>query len=187
MVGMIILASQSPRRKELLERAGIAFEVRVADIDESVNAGETPQQYVRRLAARKALAVRREDGECVLGADTTVVADGEIFGKPADAGDAARMLRLLAGRRHEVLTGIALRYGQNLIIDAAETTVQFGAMSEAEIDAYVRSGEPMDKSGAYGIQRLASRYIERIEGCYANVAGLPVELVCRYLRRLALI
>src|SRR5260221_1024372 len=106
MVGMIILASQSPRRKELLERAGIAFEVRVADIDESVNAGETPQQYVRRLAARKALAVRREDGECVLGADTTGVADGEIFGKPAHARDAGPMLPLVARARHAGLNGI---------------------------------------------------------------------------------
>jgi septum formation protein len=187
IVNVLVLASQSPRRRELLERAGIPFVVRVADIDESVREGEQAQQYVRRLAARKAMAVPRGDGECVLAADTTVVLGGEILGKPVDAADAARMLRGLAGRSHEVLTGICLRYRDQLMIDAAVTVVTFGEMTEEEIAAYVATGEPMDKAGAYGIQGLASRYITEIEGCYPNVVGLPVSLVCRYLRRLGLL
>jgi septum formation protein len=184
---MIVLASQSPRRRELLERAGVSFVVRTADIDESVQGGETPQQYVRRLAARKAMAVPRTAEECVLAADTTVVTEGEILGKPKDAADAVRMLTALQGRSHEVITGICLRYRQDLIIDAAVTRVHFGAMAADEIAAYVASGEPMDKAGAYGIQGLASRYITGIEGCYANVVGLPVSLVCRYLGKLGLL
>jgi len=184
---MIVLASQSPRRRELLERAGVSFVVRTADIDESVQSGETPQQYVRRLAARKAMTVPRAAEECVLAADTTVVADGVILGKPEDAADAVRMLSALQGRSHEVITGICLRYRQDLFIDAAVTRVQFGAMTAGEIEAYVASGEPMDKAGAYGIQGLASRYIIGIEGCYANVVGLPVSLVCRYLGKLGLL
>ncbi|MBL8242028.1 MAG: septum formation inhibitor Maf [Bryobacterales bacterium] len=183
---MLVLASQSPRRRELLERAGIVFTVRTAAIDESVQEGEQAQQYVRRLAARKAMAVVRGEGECVLAADTTVVVDGAILGKPEDAADAARMLRLLAGRSHEVITGICLRYRQELMIDAAVTVVHFGAMREREIADYVATGEPMDKAGAYGIQGVASRYVSRIEGCYFNVVGLPVELVWRYLGRLGL-
>ncbi len=184
---MLVLASQSPRRRELLERAGIPFIVRSKDIDETVQEGEAPQQYVRRLAARKAMAVARGADECVLAADTTVVADGMILGKPEDAADAVRMLRLLAGRSHEVITGICMRYRQDLMIDAAVTVVHFAAISDAEIEAYVATGEPMDKAGAYGIQGQASRYIRGIEGCYFNVVGLPVELVSRYLRRLGLL
>jgi septum formation protein len=183
---MIVLASQSPRRRELLERAGISFTVRIAEIDESVQAREAPQQYVRRLAVRKAMEVHRDEGECVLAADTTVVLRSEIIGKPADAQDAARILAALAGQSHEVITGICLRYRQELFIDAAVTTVHFGPMTPAEIDAYVDSGEPMDKAGAYGIQGLASRYITGIEGCYNNVVGLPVSLVWRYLGKLGL-
>jgi septum formation protein len=184
---MLVLASQSPRRRELLERAGIAFTVRTADIDESVQPGEAPQQYVRRLATRKAMAVPRQEDECVLAADTTVVLGSEILGKPADAADAVRMLTALAGRSHEVITGICLRYRQDLFIDASVTTVHFAPMTPAQIDAYVATGEPMDKAGAYGIQGLASRYIPSIEGCYFNVVGLPVSLVCRYLAKLKLL
>lgn len=184
---MLVLASQSPRRRELLERAGISFVVRTADIDESVQDGEAPQQYVRRLAARKAMAVPRGAEECVLAADTTVVLGDEILGKPADAADAVRMLTALAGRSHEVITGICLRYRQDLFIDASVTRVHFAPMSAAEIDAYVATGEPMDKAGAYGIQGLASRYITSIEGCYFNVVGLPVSLVCRYLGKIGLL
>lgn len=184
---MLILASQSPRRRELLERAGIACQVRAADIDESVHEGELPQQYVRRLAARKAMAVSRGDDDCVLGADTTVVLGAEILGKPEDEADAIRMLTALEGRSHEVITGICLRYRQQLFIDAAVTTVHFAPMSEEQIAAYAATGEPLDKAGAYGIQGMASRYIQGIEGCYFNVVGLPVSLVSRYLQRLGLL
>ena len=184
---MLVLASQSPRRRELLERAGISFTVRTADIDESVQAGEAAQQYVRRLAVRKAMAIPRDDDACVLAADTTVVLGSEILGKPVDAADAVRMLTALAGRSHEVITGICLRYRQELFIDAAVTTVRFGPMTAAEIEAYAATNEPMDKAGAYGIQGMASRYITGIEGCYFNVVGLPVSLVCRYLGKLGLL
>ena len=184
---MLILASQSPRRRELLERAGIPFAVRTAEIDESVREGEAPQQYVRRLAVKKAMAVPREAGACVLAADTTVVLGSEIFGKPADAPDAARMLSALAGRSHEVITGICIFYRQELFIDAAVTIVHFGAMTAAEIDAYVATGEPIDKAGGYAIQGVASRYITGIDGCYFNVVGLPVSLVCRYLGKLGVL
>jgi len=184
---MLILASQSPRRRELLERAGIPFSVRIADIDESVRDGELPQSYVRRLAAQKALAVPRGAGESVLAADTTVVLGDEILGKPADAADAVRMLTALAGRSHEVVTGICLRHEQDIYIDAAVTKVHFGPMTAAQIDAYVATGEPMDKAGAYGIQGFASRYITGVEGCYLNVVGLPVSLVCRYLAKASLL
>lgn len=179
---MIVLASQSPRRREILERAGIPFTVRVADIDESVAAGEAPQSYVRRLAARKAVAVARP-GEVVLAADTTVVADGEILSKPVDAADATRMLTMLAGRTHEVITGFCIKNGKDLYIDAESTSVRFLTMDPDEIAAYVATGEPMDKAGAYAIQGLASRYIDRIEGCYFNVVGLPVSRVFQHLRR----
>jgi septum formation protein len=183
---MLILASQSPRRREILERAGIPFTVRVADVDESLREGEGAQSYVRRLATRKAVAVGQA-GEVVLGADTTVVVDGEILAKPADAADAVRMLRRLAGRSHEVITGICLKVGGQLYIDAESTLVRFVAMSEAEIAAYVATGEPMDKAGSYAIQGGASRYIDRIEGCYWNVVGLPVAKVYAHLRRQGLV
>ncbi|OYW09829.1 MAG: septum formation inhibitor Maf [Acidobacteriia bacterium 12-62-4] len=179
---MLILASQSPRRREILERAGIPFTVRVADVDESLREGEAAQSYVRRLATRKAVAAGRP-AEVVLGADTTVVVDGEILAKPTDEADAARMLRLLSGRSHEVITGTCLKVGGQLYIDAETTVVRFMAMHEAEIAAYVATGEPMDKAGAYAIQGGASRYIDRIEGCYWNVVGLPVAKIYAQLRR----
>jgi septum formation protein len=182
---MLVLASQSPRRAEILRGAGIPFEVRVAPVDESPLAGEPPREYVRRVAEAKALAVGAEAGETVLAADTTVVVDGEMLAKPADAADARRMLALLAGRRHEVLTGIAIRRGSRMIHDVAVTAVWFLPMTPAEIDAYVASGEPMDKAGAYAIQGLAAKYIARIEGCYFNVVGLPVSLVYRHLHGFA--
>jgi septum formation protein len=179
---MLVLASQSPRRSEILRQAGISFTVRTAEVDESTRAGETPADYVRRLAAAKAHAVEAAAGETVLGADTTVVVDGEILGKPADAADARRMLARLSGRRHEVLTGICLRQGERSTSEYASTGVVFAAMSDREIDEYVASGEPMDKAGAYAIQGLASKFVERIEGDYFNVMGLPVALVYRRLR-----
>jgi nucleoside triphosphate pyrophosphatase len=179
---MLVLASQSPRRSEILRLAGIPFVVRVADVDESVLAGESPAEYVQRLAAAKAGAVEAAADETVLGADTTVVIDGEILAKPADAADARRMLARLSGRRHEVLTGVCLRRGAVAICEFATTGVMFAAMTTAEIDEYVASGEPMDKAGAYAIQGLASKFVERIEGDYFNVMGLPVALVYRRLQ-----
>jgi septum formation protein len=181
----IILASASPRRAELLRSAGIPFEVQAADVDESLRPGEAPEAYVRRLATEKANVVAaRYPGRQVLAADTTVVVDDHVLGKPTDAADAARMLHSLAGRTHVVLTGVCLvgpDPGQH--VDATERTiVEFSAMSRAEIDAYVRSGEPMDKAGAYAIQGLAARHVTRIDGSYSNVVGLPVALVYRLLR-----
>ncbi len=180
---MLVLASQSPRRSEILRQAGIPFVVRASAVDETPLAGEGPDDYVRRLAEWKARAVEAAPGETILAADTTVVVEGEMLAKPADALDAVRMLRLLAGRRHEVLTGICLKRDAGLVVDRAVTEVWFTAMSEPEIAEYVASGEPMDKAGAYAIQGLASKYIERIEGCYFNVVGLPVALVYRHLRQ----
>jgi septum formation protein len=179
---MIVLASQSPRRAEILRNAGIPFTVRVAEVDETPWEAERPAPYVRRLAEAKARAIAATPGEIVLAADTTVVAAGEILAKPVDAADARRMLRLLSGRRHEVLTGVCLRRGEEMIRDHAATAVWFAGLSAEEIDAYVESGEPMDKAGAYAIQGLASRWVERIEGCYFNVMGLPVAMVWRHLR-----
>jgi septum formation protein len=179
---VLVLASQSPRRAEILRQAGIPFTVRAAAIDETPCDGESPQTYVQRLAAEKALAVASGPEDTVLGADTTVVVDGAMLGKPESAEDARRMLRLLSGRRHEVLTGIAIRRGGEIARDWASTSVWFSAMAAGEIEAYVASGEPMDKAGAYAIQGLASKFIERIEGCYFNVVGLPVSLVYRRLK-----
>ena len=183
---MLVLASQSPRRAEILRQAGIPFVVRAAPVDESPLDGETPQDYVRRLAEWKALAVPAAPDETVLGADTTVVIDGQMLGKPADAADARRMLELLAGRRHEVMTGICLKRGAGMVRDCATTSVWFAPMRAREIEAYVASGEPMDKAGAYAIQGLASKFIERLEGCYFNVVGLPVALVYRRIGEIVL-
>jgi len=181
---MLILASQSPRRIEILERAGFVFAVQVPDVDESVLDNEAPPSYVRRIAARKATAIQLSPGDCVLAADTTVVVDNQILGKPVDIADAVRMLGLLQGRSHEVLTGICIRFRNQIVVDAAVTLVRFDGMTESDIARYVASGEPMDKAGAYGIQGLASRFVTGIEGCYYNVMGLPVSLVARHLRRL---
>jgi septum formation protein len=177
---MLVLASQSPRRSEILRRAGISFTVRAVPVDETPNPGERPEDYVQRLAETKVRAVESAPDEVVLGADTTVVIDGEMFGKPADEADARRMLARLEGRRHLVMTGICLKRGDEAVRDWAETKVWFASMSAAEIEEYVASGEPMDKAGAYAIQGLASKFVEKIEGCYTNVMGLPIALV--YLR-----
>jgi len=179
---MLVLASLSPRRSEILRQAGIPFTVRAAPVDETPLPGELPPDYVKRVAALKALAVSAAPDEVVLGADTTVVVAGEMLAKPADAADARWMLSLLSGRRHEVVTGICLRRGSKLVYDQAVTAVWFSAMSDAEMDDYADSGEPLDKAGAYAIQGLASKFIERIEGCYFNVMGLPVSLVYRHLK-----
>ncbi|MEP7341007.1 MAG: Maf family protein [Acidobacteriota bacterium] len=177
----LILASASPRRSELLRAAGIEFTVRVADIDESVLTGESPEEYVLRLAREKAQAVAQA-GEWVLGADTTVVVNGEIVAKPVDADDARRMLQMLSGQWHEVLTGVSLIGGGQVLSEVAVTRVKFAELTDAEIDWYVATGEPMDKAGAYGIQGYASRFVESIEGSYSNVVGLPVQMVYRMMR-----
>jgi septum formation protein len=190
---MIILASASPRRQELLRNAGIRFTVRPADIDEAPLAGEAPQDCAERLAREKALAVfRSEPQSFVLGADTIVVVDDAMLGKPRDAEDAARMLRLLSGRTHGVITGVCLvgpvASGRGAGVSNTETTsestlVTMCELSEDEIRDYVTTGEPMDKAGAYAIQGIASRWIPRIDGDYSNVVGLPVARVYAMLRK----
>jgi len=179
---VLILASTSARRQQILRAAGIPFVVRAPNVKEERGCDESPQDYVRRLAEEKAFAVPRGAGEIVLAGDTVVVVDQHILEKPRDATDAARMLRLIAGREHEVITGICLRGDDRKIVDSATTRVHFVAMTESEIAAYVESGEPMDKAGAYAIQGLASRFIDRVEGGYFNVVGLPISLVYRHLR-----
>lgn len=179
----LVLASQSPRRAELLRNAGYEFTVRPANVDESVLENEDPRKHVERLAMQKAQATPAEPGEIIIGADTVVVIDKEILGKPKDPDDAARMLRLLSGRRHEVLTGICFRCGALIVKDWAATRVWFCELSKADIADYVATGEPMDKAGAYAIQGRASRFIERIDGSYTNVVGLPVALLHSHLRR----
>lgn len=180
----LILASASPRRAELLTAAGIPFEVRPAHIDETLRPGEDARTYVSRLAVEKARAIAAHaNGRPVLAADTVVVIDSHVLGKPVDADDAKRMLRLLSGRTHEVLTAVALLSAQpnqrESAVDAQteSTAVEFGRLETAEIEWYVATGEPSDKAGAYAIQGLASRFVTRIEGSYSNVVGLPVALV----------
>jgi septum formation protein len=181
----LILASASPRRADLLRAAGIAFEVVPAHIDERAQEGEVPATYVERIAKEKAQAVAREHpGAAVLAADTTVVIDGLILGKPANDDDARAMLRRLSGRTHEVLTGVAL-IANGRMEPAVETTrVRFVPMSDGDVDWYVASGEPRGKAGAYAIQGLASRFVDRVEGSYSNVVGLPIVQVWRLLRGL---
>ncbi|HTB98158.1 MAG TPA: Maf family protein [Terracidiphilus sp.] len=202
---MLILASASPRRKELLTQAGYVFQVQPAHLNEDPRPGEDAISYVTRLAREKAEAVYREiqAGDrtpadlIVLGADTTVEVDGKILGKPENAPDAARMLRLLSGRTHRVITGVALVHHPvngdlplgnpdrsrlpHAQVAAEVTGVRFLTLSEAEIAEYIATGEPMDKAGAYGIQGRAARWIPRIEGCYFNVVGLPLALVATML------
>ncbi|MBS1823166.1 MAG: septum formation inhibitor Maf [Acidobacteria bacterium] len=179
---MLILASSSPRRRELLTQAGFDFTVEAADIDERIQSGESPAKYVQRLAVEKAQAVydrfkdRDSSGDplLVLGADTTVVSEGEVLGKPADPADARRMLQRLSGRTHQVLTGIAAVSASGVVSEVEITQVFFDLIHESELERYLSSGEPMDKAGAYGIQGYAARWIPRIEGCYFNVMGLPL-------------
>ena len=180
----IVLASRSPRRSELLAAAGISFEVLAADIDETPHTNEAPEAYVERLAIEKASAVLAlRPGTTVIGADTTVVIDGQILGKPADAQDATDMLRLLQGRAHDVFTGVAVASASGVLAAVAHTRVWFGVMTDEDISWYVASGQPMDKAGAYGIQGLASRFIDRIDGSYTNVVGLPVAVVFSILNQ----
>ena len=180
----LILASQSPRRRELLTTAGIPFTVRAREVEEIHAPGEPPDDYARRLARAKAEAAWEDRNEIVLGADTIVVLDQEVLEKPRDAADARAMLRSLSGREHTVITGICLRHPGGVQVDSTATRVRFAPLTDAEIDAYVATGEPMDKAGAYAIQGLASKFVERVDGCYFNVIGLPLSQVYRYLKTL---
>jgi len=180
---MLVLASASPRRQELLRNAGITFEVQPADIPEDPLPGEPAKACAERLAREKALAVAgQRPHDFVLGADTVVVVDGQILGKPTDAADAARMLRMLSGREHQVITGVCLVVVGKPLVASETTLVTVSEITDKEIADYVASGEPIDKAGAYAIQGIASRWIPRIEGDYSNVVGLPVALVYRMLR-----
>ena len=191
-----MLASASPRRADLLRAAGFRFTVEAADVDETQSPGEAPDEYVRRLALAKALAVvRRGESRPVLGADTTVVIDGETLGKPDDAADARRMLLRLSGRSHQVLTGVALvdpsRHNAGTapvsLTDVVATVVTVSALEPDELEWYLRSGEPMGKAGAYAIQGLASRFVTRVDGSYPNVVGLPIAEVRTLCRRLGIL
>jgi septum formation protein len=179
---MLILASASPRRHELLSQAGLAFTAAAANINEDLLSNETAAAYVQRLAEEKAQAVwnanqsldAADDPLVVLGADTCVVVEGQILGKPADVADARRMLELLSGRTHAVLTGLAVVTGNRIARDVEITQVTFNHLNDREITQYIAGGEPLDKAGAYAIQGYAARWIPRIEGCYFNVVGLPI-------------
>ena len=178
----LVLASGSPRRRQLLAGLGIEAEVRPADVDETPLAGEAAEPYVLRLAASKARA-RGKGDELVLAADTVVVLDGDLLGKPRDPDDARHMLRRLSGRDHEVLTGVAVFHParDRSWSEVARTRVEMARLSAQEIDWYVASGEPMDKAGAYAIQGLGALFVERLEGNYSNVVGLPIPLTYRLL------
>jgi septum formation protein len=190
---MLVLASASPRRQELLRNAGILFEIQPSDISEEPLPDEKPQALVQRLAREKALAVSlRRPNDPILGADTTVVIEDQILGKPRDGADASRMLRLLSGRTHQVITGVCVIAplsgiqrpvsSEQVLVRSEQTLVTMLEITDREIADYVATGEPMDKAGAYAIQGIASRWIPRIEGDYSNVVGLPVALVVRMLK-----
>jgi septum formation protein len=183
-----VLASASPRRADLLAAAGFRFDVHPVGIDERPRTAELPEAYVLRLASEKsAAAVRRwpdMDDRVVIGADTAVVLDGQILGKPCDANEMRSMLLRLSDRRHEVLTGLSLRRGARELGHVERTAVFFAPIGDADIDWYVKSGEGMDKAGAYAIQGLAARFVTRIEGSYSNVVGLPVSAVYALLTTL---
>ena len=186
---MLVLASASPRRRELLTQTGFTFEIHPAHIPEDPHPDEDPIAYVTRLARQKAEVVFAKlsetcPGLTVLGADTTVTLDNHILGKPENDEDAARMLRLLSGRTHRVITGVAIVTASRTEVAAEATAVQFLTLSEQEIAAYIATGEPSDKAGAYAIQGHAARWIPRIEGCYFNVVGLPISLVATLLQSL---
>jgi septum formation protein len=181
----IILASNSPRRKELLKQIGLDFTVAPADVDESVLTGEAPETCASRLALDKArFAARRAGDGIVIAADTIVVVDGSVLGKPTDAADARRMLERLSGKEHAVITGLAVLDASTgrSIVRTSVTKVVFRDLLQREIDSYVATGEPLDKAGAYGIQERGALLVERIEGCYSNVVGLPLSLLGEMLR-----
>ena len=176
----LVLASGSPRRRELLAQLGLAFAVVAPDVDEAPQPGERPVALVRRLALAKAVAV---DGDPVLAADTTVEVDGEILGKPVDADDARRMLRRLSGRAHKVHTGVAVRESAAVAVEVVTTIVTFVPLQPAVIDWYIGTGEPLDKAGAYAIQGAGGVFVEAVRGSVSNVVGLPLTTVARLLER----
>lgn len=189
MTFRIYLASRSPRRGELLGQIGIAFEVLPSDVDETVQPDEAPEHYVLRLAREKAaVCVQRleEQGRPllpVLAADTTVCIDGMILGKPEDDADAAAMLRRMSDRWHAVHTAVAVAHGERIEVALSSTQVELAALSEADIAAYIASGEPRDKAGSYGIQGLAGTFVRRIEGSYSGVMGLPIYETAQLLKQ----
>ena len=181
-----VLASGSPRRREILYLLGLQHEVRPPDVDERLRPGDGPGVQARRLAVEKATSTAADGDDLILAADTLVVLGEEILGKPVDEADAVRMLMNLQGRRHEVHTGLALRFGDRIESDVAVTRVWFRSLDAAECEEYVASGEPLDKAGAYGIQGLGAALVQRIEGEYFNVMGLPVQLLLSLLARFGL-
>jgi len=182
----LVLASGSPRRREILHLLGLEHEMRPPDVDERLRAGEEPGVQARRLAVEKASGTAGHGDDLIVAADTLVVLGEEILGKPVDEADALRMLMKLQGRRHEVHTGLALRFGDRIESDVAVTSVWFRSLDAAECEEYVASGEPLDKAGAYGIQGLGAVLVQRIEGEYFNVMGLPVQLLLSLLARFGL-
>ena len=182
----LILASQSPRRRELLGLTGLDFTVRVADIDETMDTGKVPFDEVARVSRLKALAVQREPEDVVIAADTIVVCGGEVLGKPRDEEDAFRILSLLSGRSHEVMTGMTVLRGDEIVTHTEVTKIHFRRLHPDEIRAYIATGEPMDKAGAYGIQGGAALFADQMEGDYYNVMGLPVCRLAMILRSLGL-
>ena len=178
-----VLASGSPRRRELLKLLGSRFEAIPSQVNEVAKAGESPQDLVRRLAREKAEAIHRIRPEAIIiSADTVVVCEKEILGKPGSLAEARLMLNKLNGRTHQVITGVCVLKGSIPDVRVSSTDVTFSSLSEEEIDAYVQTGEPLDKAGAYAIQGLAARFIERIDGCYFNVVGFPVSLLYQMLK-----
>ncbi len=181
----VILASQSPRRRELLALIGVTHEVRPADIDETYFAGERPAAHAERLARGKCVVIaEREPDALVIGSDTIVVVDGDVLGKPADEADAARMLRRLSGRSHVVVTAVAVAWRGQTRSAVEEVNVTFHSLSDADITAYIATREPMDKAGAYGIQGFGATIVERVDGDYFAVMGLPLQLLVGVLREL---
>ena len=181
----VILASQSPRRKELMALFRIPFTVRVADIDETMDESKLPYDEVARVSRLKAMAVPREADDVVIAADTIVVCDGQVLGKPKDEADAHGMLRLLSGRDHQVMTGLTLLRGEKCLSCTEVTDIHFRDLTEQEIDSYIRTGEPMDKAGSYGIQGGAALFAEKLCGDYFNVVGLPVCRLGKLLKEIA--
>lgn len=182
----LILASQSPRRKELLGLMGHPFIIRVADIDETMNPALAPYDEVARVSRLKALAVERADADIVVAADTIVVVGGTVLGKPRDEADAFRMLKSLSGRDHQVMTGMTVVRGEEAVTVTEVTDIHFRTLSDAEIRAYIATGEPMDKAGAYGIQGGAALFATHLSGDYYNVMGLPVCRLAGLLRSFGL-
>jgi septum formation protein len=179
----VVLASASPRRRQLLDLIGIAHEVRPADIDETMRAREAPRRHAERLAREKATAIAKRDPDLItIAADTIVVINRKVLGKPRDVDDAARMLALLSGREHVVTTAVAVSRGKKLRSAVEEVRVKFRRLREDEIEAYIATGEPMDKAGAYGIQGYGATIVERIEGDYFAVMGLPIVRLIGLLR-----